>query len=344
MARIVVMDRESSPEVDLRSDHARRQSGPQSAPLSEMDLPLHRTYYPLGYSVEIITNETAVLEAAEESFGHIRFPREITPLQIRIGVSHGASTARLEEPARRQYNHLYSLVANRDNQALIDMRAGISFVWLTQSALSNRLYFRNNFLEKTVYLLLGASAVTDIHAACVSRNGRGILLCGDSGAGKSTLAYACARAGFAYTSDDTSYLVNNSDEPRVIGHCHRVRFRPTATEIFPELVGRRLSPRMEGKPSIEVPVCELSVPHPSEQADIHSIVFLARMEGAACRLIRLPDGTATYRLCRQLYSSGEIRAKHEKILKRFWSTPAYELQYSGLSEAIEALDSLTREL
>src|SRR5665213_2624050 len=85
--------------------------------------------------------------------------------------------------------------------------------------------FRHNFLEQMVYLLLGSSVVTDLHAACISKDGKGVLLCGDSGAGKSTLSYACARAGWTYTSDDTSYLINDLDLPTVIGHSHRMRFQ-----------------------------------------------------------------------------------------------------------------------
>src|ERR1700678_1182130 len=231
----------------------------QDALLSDMELPLRRTFYPLGFAVEIITNDPDVLEAAEESFGHRRLRRGHAALQVRIGISEGGSSKCPPEPTRREYNHLYSLVADGDNQALLDLKTCTGFVWLKKSALNNRLYFRYNFLEKVVYLLLGASAVTDIHAACISKNGKGILLCGDSGAGKSTLAYACARAGWTYTSDDTSYLINGSDVPRVIGHSHRLRFRPAAKDLFPELASREVTPRMEGKPSIEIPVSEL--PH-----------------------------------------------------------------------------------
>ena len=135
---------------------------------------------------------------------------------------------------------------------LLDLKTGINFTWMTQAAVRNRIYFRYNFLEKVAYLLLGASVVTDLHAACVSKNGKGILVFGDSGAGKSTLAYACARNGWTYTSDDTSYLINDSNPPRVIGHSHRARFRPSAKSLFPELEYRHLTPRLEGKPSIEV--------------------------------------------------------------------------------------------
>ncbi|MGC1919578.1 MAG: aldolase, partial [Acidobacteriaceae bacterium] len=202
-----------------------RLSTPQEALLSHMELPFRGTFYPLGYPVEIITNENAVLQAADESFGHARLSRASATLQVCIGVSKGTDSVCPPEPTRRQYNHLYSLVADAENQALLDLKLCVGSVWVKKAAVENRLYFRYNFLEKTVYLLLGSSSVTDLHAACVSKNGKGILLCGDSGAGKSTLSYACARAGWTYTSDDTSYLINDYAVPRVIGHSHRMRFR-----------------------------------------------------------------------------------------------------------------------
>jgi shikimate kinase len=318
----------------------RKISRPSDALLSDMDLPLRRTFYPLGFAVEIISNHPGVLEAANESFGHRRLRRGGTPLEVRIGISEGGDPECPPEPTRREYNHLYSLVADPENQALLDLRTGTSFVWLKTSALRNSLYFRYNFLEKVVYLQLGSSVVTDIHGACVSKNGKGILLCGDSGAGKSTLAYACARAGWTYISDDTSYLINNSDIPRVIGHSHRMRFRPTAKALFPELADRKLAPRMEGKASIEIPVSEFRQMVTAIEANVHAVVYLNRHPSTSGRLVRLPEGTATERTRKELYSAGEIRTKHEKILEMLSGIPTFALHYFEFDQAIQQLDRL----
>jgi hypothetical protein len=315
---------------------------PQDALFCNMELPLRGTFFPLGYPVEILTNDYGVLRAAHESFGHAQFSRTATTLQMRFGVSHEGGDDCPAEPTRREFGHLYSLVADVNNQSLLDLRTCTSFTWLTRATVRNRLYFRLNFLEKVVYLLLGASVVTDLHAACVSKNGKGILIFGDSGAGKSTLAYGCARAGWTYTSDDTSYLLNGSNPPRVIGHAHRARFRPTAKSLFPELECRELTPRLEGKPSIEVPTSDLPIRSTSAEAAVDSIVYLARNSSACARLTPLPRGTATERACQELYSAGEIREKHEKILGCLSEIPTYELEYSDLNDAIQALGLLTR--
>jgi len=317
---------------------------PSDSLLSDMDLPWCGRFYPLGYPIDIVTNVPEVLAIAEETFGHSRATRVGEPLRLHVGVSPSGERFCPPEPTRREFNHLYSLVADASNQALLDLKTGTSFIWLTQAAISNRSYFRYNFLEKAVYLQLGAFLVTDIHAACVSRNGRGFLLCGASGAGKTTLAYACATHGWTYTSDDTSYLINDSDPPRVIGHSHRIRFRPAAARLFPEVALHPRTPRMEGKASIEIRLAELPVLQTATEATVDSIIYLNRHPGAARRLERLAPGTATMRMRDELYSAGEIRARHGVNLEKLWNVPTFTLDYCDLTGAVELLDSLAREV
>lgn len=314
----------------------------EDALANQMELPLQRELYPLGYSVSFLTNDPAILIAAEESFGHARFSRHDSGLQIRIAVTSRGGGIFPPEPSRRQFGQMFSLAADAGNQSILDLNTGANFTWLTRVAAENRLYLRTHFLEKVVYLLLGATVVTDLHAACVARNGKGILLCGDSGAGKSTLAYACARAGWTYTSDDTSYLINDEDFPRVIGHCHRARFRPSSRSLFPELAAHAITPRLEGKPSIEVPICDLPIQHVAPEAAVDAIVFLQRRPDASGMLVRMPNGFSTQRLSESLFSFGEIRARHEKILEKLWSVPTYELHYESLSDGIRSLEQLTK--
>ncbi len=316
----------------------------QDALLSNMELPLRKSFYPLGYSVQIFTNEPAVLVAAQECFGHICLMRERTALQIRVGVSYGTGVHCPPEPVRRQFSHLYLLIADTENQAILDLATGANFLWLTSATTDNRLYLRSNFLEKAVYLLLGATVVTDIHAACVGKSGKGVLLCGDSGAGKSTLAYACARLGWTYTSDDTCYLINDSTPPRVIGHCHRARFRPSARTLFAELEDRALTPRMDGKPSIEVPTNELPIQNTASESAVDFIVFLKRYPQAKGNLVRLPNGSSTSRIGEELFSAGEIRATHVAMLEALAGVPTYELHYRDIRDGIDALDELITDL
>ena len=55
---------------------------------------------------------------------------------------------------------------------------------------------------------------------------------------RALLAYACARAGWTYVSDDGAFLVRGRDDRYAIGDPHSIRFRPDAPELFPELADR----------------------------------------------------------------------------------------------------------
>jgi hypothetical protein len=128
----------------------------------------------------------------------------------------------------------------------------------------------------------------------------------------------------------------------VIGYAHRVRFRPNAKNLFPELKDQEVTPRMEGKPSIEVPASRLPISSTASDARVYAIVYLNRFADAEGKLVELPEGTATRRMCEGLYSAGELRAKHEKLLESLSSIPTYELHYHQLDDGIRQLESLVQ--
>ena len=233
---------------------------PENDPLlCKIELPLRAVFYPLGFAIEISTNSQAVLDAAGESWKNLSQRHSSPMLRIGIAITPGESGDCPPSPVVRAHRQLLTIVANPENQAVCDLGTGYAYAWLAHGTLLHRSYLRYHYIEAIALILISNSYATAIHAACVSRHGRGMLLCGDSGAGKSTLAYACARAGWTYTSDDACYLLRAAGRPRVAGNSRQIRFRPSASEIFPELSGRTITPRAEGKPSIEVPTAELLV-------------------------------------------------------------------------------------
>jgi hypothetical protein len=321
---------------------ASTQRGEEDPLLSKVALPLCAVFYPLGFAVEISTNAQGVLDAAAQSWGHLggRYARE--PLRLRIGVAAGGSGDCPPAPVVRGQRHLLSMIADAQNQAICDLEKGFAFAWVNHAALGHRDYLRYHFIEATALTLISARYVTPIHAACVSRHGRGMLLCGESGAGKSSLAYACARAGWTFTSDDASYLLRDGDPSRVIGNSHQVRFRPSAKELFPELQGRHLTPRAEGKPSIEVPTSELTGLVTSDEATIRYLIFLNRQPAAVAELQPLAQGEVLERFYQDLYPAAEVQRLQAGALEQLAATAVYELRYSELDHAVARLESLAR--
>jgi len=310
--------------------------------LCKVSLPLQAVFYPLGFAVEISTNSQSVLDAAEESWGALRQRYAGSPLRLRIGVVETGPEECPPAPVARAQRHLLSIVANSHNQAICDLREGFAFVWVNRSAVRHRSYLRYHFLESVALVLLSTSYVVPIHAACVSRYGCGMLLCGTSGAGKSSLAYGCARSGWTYTSDDASYLLRDGDRPRIIGNSRQFRFRPSAKALFPELRGRDLTPRAQGKPSIEVPISDLPRIVTAEEATPRYIIFLNRRTSKTAELRPLSSEIAMEYFCQNVYPTEEIGQMQIAALEYLSTMQAYELSYSTLSQAVDRLERLAR--
>jgi hypothetical protein len=328
-------------EIECAAGAAAMASEHENDPLlSKVELGLYAVLYPFGFAVEIRTNDKAVIEAAKESWGEMGERFGATPMRLNVIVTDDGATICPPAPVARAQDHLFSMVADAQNQAVCDMQAGFGFVYVNQAAMRHRNYLRYYFLEAAVYIMLGAQHMTPLHAACVSRNGHGLLLCGNSGVGKSTLAYACARAGWTYTSDDSTYLLRGIF-PRVIGNSRQVRFRPSARTLFPELGDRGLTPRAEGKPSIEVPTAELPVQFTSDDATIRSIIFLNRHPSANAELgPRSFDAVLEY-FDESVFPDKMVHAVQMASLDVLATADAYELRYDDLNGAINCLERLT---
>jgi hypothetical protein len=310
--------------------------------LCKMQLPLRAIFYPLGFAVEISTNSQAVLDAARESWRNLSQRHSSPMLRIGIAITPGEPADCPPSPVVRAHRQLLTIVTNPDNQAVCDLGTGYAYAWLTHDILLHRSYLCFHYIEAIAHILISNSYATAIRAACVSRHGRGMLLCGDSDAGKSTLAYACARAGWAYTSDGTSYLLRATGQPRVAGDSRQIRFRPSASELFPELRGRAIASRAEGKPSIEIPTAELRGLITSDEAPIDYIIFLNRQSSAGVDLAPLSRAVAMRRFHQSLFPEDEVQQLRAGALQRLSTADVYELRYRDLQRAVDRLERLAR--
>jgi hypothetical protein len=316
-------------------------------PLRALQQFAHRgVFHALGFPIEIETNSAELLTVAAESWPDppTGQPEDTTQptLKVHLGFTPTTSTRCPPATSARAHGHLLSVIADADNFAVCDLRQGTAFGWITSAALHDRSYLRYHFLEAVILCLLSGSRVTPLHAASISRNGHGILLCGDSGAGKSTLAYACARAGWTLTSDDASYLLWNRPTATIRGNSRQLRFRPSAQALFPELRGLALTPRPQGKPSIEVPTASLPHIATSLETPIHHILFLRRHTNTATELKPLDPTSLRAYFEASLFPLQGIRERQSAVLERLLALSAWELHYRDLDPAIACLDDLVR--
>ena len=305
-------------------------------------LPLRAVCYPMGFPAEIFTNSPEIIAAVEESFGQFRQMYNEPPVQIRIAVTDGQSDGRAL-PQYRTGDNLLTLIVDKENFMACDLSRGTGFGWLSQSVVAERAHFRYHWLEGAIWSLLQAQHMTPIHAACVRTSDRGILLCGDSGAGKSSLAFACARAGWTFVSDDSTRLVRKSADRRVVGNPYRMRFREAAIELFPELANQDLTPRITGELAIELATATIPEIKIAQSSSVDYILFLNRQEPYPPSLTPLSrESTAPWFEQMICYGTNELRESQLASLRWLLEVPVYELRYSDLDWAVDRLETLVR--
>ena len=301
---------------------------------------LQEMFYPVGFPLLVSTNAEAVLEAARMEWDTWTQAFDEPPIVLNFEVS--SETPPLPPVSEfHAHDHQFAFVADAKNLAVCDTRGRSGVAWLTASAVENAAYFRYHFLEAMALEMIVSLYMTPFHAACVARNGRGVLLCGDSGAGKSSLSYACARRGWTYLSDDASYLLRSRAADRLVfGHSHRIRLRPDAPRLFSELTPFEPVLRGNGKWSLEIGTATLPGMATARSTAVNRFVIVRRV-GGETRLTKVDQSTARD-LCEPIFywwdrqiSAGQ-QAAFDSLLD---ASEVFLLEYSSLDSAVDLLEA-----
>lgn len=308
--------------------------------------PFQADVFPLGFLLRIKSSHPSVIEIAQDTWSCFVPKVSAPPLELRFVVSEGNEASCGPEPLHdaifRAQNNLLAAIADAHNSALCDLRAGFGFAHLSEAAVRDEGYLRYNFLEAIAYTLLDARHVVAVHAACVAKNGSGFLLFGDSGAGKSSLAYACARRGWTYISDDCTFLLRRTPGRVAVGNPRIFRFRPAASTLFPEIDGP-VSLRNR-KPTTEIESAALPLIDMATECTVNQIVFLNRciQEDVAPVLRPVSQQECWRRISRRHAWPAElcIEPEREDTLKALLGARALQLNYAHCAQAVDALNQI----
>jgi hypothetical protein len=252
----------------------------------------------------------------------------------------GSGDALPLETVIRSREHMMSIVADQENFVVCDFNTGFAFGWVTQSTAADYPSLRYRFLTAGAATLIEQRAFAALHGALVVRNGVGVMLAGDSFAGKSTLAYACARLGWTYVSDDAVFLVRERNDRCALGNPHSIRFRPDAPKLFPELADRLVTIRPNGKVAIEILTRDLAV-DTAQSCNVDHVVYLNRDQAGLVHLCHVSkdwvrEDWAQY----AVFGTNAIREAHRDCYERLLSAQLWEMKYSDLDEAVGRLEQL----
>src|SRR5579864_664488 len=150
--------------------------------LYQTPFPIRRTFYPMGFAVNILTNSEMVMAAAESVWSKFKRLHDVPAVELRLAVTESPTTEKPPVRTPRGQGNLVSFLHDAENFAVCDLRTGFGFGWLTPAVACDESYVRYHFVEACVYILLEARYLIAAHAACLELYGKGILLAGDCGA------------------------------------------------------------------------------------------------------------------------------------------------------------------
>jgi hypothetical protein len=293
----------------------------------------HRArFYPLGHPVEIRTDSEAVILAARLLWDAWPMLFCTTPVPFEITTHDGpapASRPSFEAPRGR-----FRLWCDDDNSASFDFAARCGRMRISCDFVAQPR-FRHDFLIPLVLTALDSVFFVPLHAACVARDGRGVLLCGDSGAGKSTLSYACARRGWTFVSDDVVHLTPGRQHLGV-GGSHLIHLREPARALFPELHSLQIGIAPNGKQALEIDAATQGF-RTARRTIAGQCFFLRRRPGPACiRPFAATDALATLLSALAPRDTSAI----EPRLREFLASPPSLLEYESVDDAVSILEQV----
>lgn len=323
---------------------------------------MREVYFPLGHPVEVVASDQAVLDAAERSWGPWKQLFDACPIHVEVNVTSSGEPAPSNFVSASSHFEIRTPSGHGGRFTQASRRACLS---VSPEMLADEPWFRYHLLEATVLTALDSVAFTPVHAACIARHGQvsdsvgrrperppqamglphgevqkqnnsqcsGILLCGDSGAGKSSLAYACARKGWTFISDDASHAVT-AHPGTVVGNPFRLLLREA---LFRELEGRPVTQAMNGKPAIVINPSDEPGLQCAPTANVTACVFLERRPGPPVASRRSPESTLEY-FCKYLCWGDPI--VQQKDLHALVNRGCWTLAYEHLTDAIAALEAL----
>lgn len=275
-------------------------------------------------------------------------PRCVVKLALSAAGSRPAASIDGEPPPIRQLSANGMLCGVMDGASFIaiDPRQRSALLVMSPDMLRFPYHVRYEMLEFAVYVLASrVQRLVPLHAACIGRGGKGILLLGPSGAGKSTVSLHSLIRGLDFLAED-SVLVR-PEGLMATGVANFLHIRPDALRFVDDAYSlaairkSRVIQRRSGIKKFEIDLRDPRFRLAREPLRICAVVSVSPRLGSSDSLL-LPISKA--RLLAQLGSSQQYAASQPgwgPFCREVSRLPAFELRRgSHPLRGVEALEKL----
>jgi hypothetical protein len=174
------------------------------------------------------------------------------------------------------------------------------------------------------------------HAAGLSLDGNGLILCGKSGSGKSTLTAWLTASGFQYLSDEVIALPLDGGTMR--GFCRSIILKRGSAEIWKRWVAQDdpLGFQKMDDNGVWIAPTFLNPNAVCRAAAPRLLVFPTFTKNASLQSTRLSPASALFQWMQMLVNARNLPEHGMKTVKQaVLSIPAYRLIYSDIQQAAE---------
>jgi hypothetical protein len=208
-----------------------------------------------GHACSFRTDSERFLELASAFFPLCPAPvaqSSRATITLLVRGKRQASPAHCNFPIFRGRNQFVHADYGSDGSVWFDLKAREVAGMLSDGIIADEGFFRRAVLSVIAGILAPSLGVIALHAACVVRKGKALLLAAPSGVGKSTISLALALRGWSLLSDDWTFVTDARNRLNVWGMQTSIKLLPDAKFYFPQLSALSPATSLNGELSFEV--------------------------------------------------------------------------------------------
>jgi hypothetical protein len=249
-------------------------------------MPVRRNLQLLGGRFQFESNSPELMRLVDSAYADLprhRLSAVVPQLRVRLQLGRQElRRGRSEPPPLSMLSGVGFLggAMNSSNFVVLSPSQRAALVVVSREQLRFPYHTRYEYLEFAVFTLASRSqGLVSLHAACVGRGGRGILLMGPSGSGKSTVTLLCLLNGFDILSEDSVFVKPDSLLATGVSNFLHIRFESLRwVRGTNEAAAIRKSPvirRRSGVAKFEVDLRRGTYPIASAPLKVAAVVFLS---------------------------------------------------------------------
>lgn len=297
-----------------------------------------------GALCRFTTNCEPLLKAARETFLPLEGPPDAIDFSVRFWVDDSTrSLPPWPNPYVRGLDHLVFAGFDAESSMLADLRTRHVIGRFSAGMGADIFHWRTVVFPILLSILAGSIGLVELHASCVARDRRGLVLIGSSCSGKSTLALAFSQAGFRLLSDDRTFCSLKQGRLRAYGLPRPLKVRREAAIWFEEFRGLEPTDLRNGERVFHCEPARGFGQQSVQDCEPQRLVFLERQQRPGFCLSPMTYSQTRSRIEMDLMAeASDAIGRQTKTIDRLLALPYWRLSYGGRPQ--EIVEQLVRQV